>query len=176
MNEFEWMLRNMKIKKIMKNSRGSGRYYVFLDFDGVINVFCDETTEKYRIAAETGKFDFYDEGAMKRMSQFCIDYNADVIISSSWRYAGLEYCIQYLKESGMDERVRVSGMTSTEIKDRREFQITEYLLEHPLFENYIVFDDGYMPHISDHEVLTDPMKGWDEEADRKARAIMAVKY
>lgn len=177
MKDSEWQARLEKIEKIEKDNVRQGlpdRYYGFLDFDGVINVFLDPDTPEYQeiIMEKAKKFQFVDEACMKRISRFCVDYNIQIVISSSWRFSGVEYCRKYLLQGGMDERVQVVGTTEMELSKSREVHITDYLLEHPDYTGFIIFDDLCLPHLKKYLVQCETLRGFDEEKDTEARQLM----
>ncbi len=173
-SETGWLLRNSRIAHTMRRNRKkkNDSVYLFLDFDGVINVFCLEGTPEYEEAISRKEFDFVRKSCMDKLNAFFRDYPCKLIISSSWRYAGEDYCMKYLYDHGMDRSITLQGMTEVRLEEKREEEIIDYLLEKDDYSGYIIFDDGPMPHIRDYLIQTDPLKGWDDEADEKARALM----
>lgn len=143
--------------------------YMFLDFDGVINVFCEPGSPEYEQAVSTGDFDFANRIIIKRLNKMYHDYPIRIVISSSWRYGGLDYCREYLLKGGMDPDVSFYGTTEIDMYLTRENEIVDYLFEHPDFSGFIVFDDIHMPHLTKYQIETNPMKGWTEEKDQEAR-------
>jgi hypothetical protein len=163
------------IEYIMHANRKKGlhKIYLFLDFDGVINVFYREGTAAYRkkIKDSGNSFDFADRKAVERLNRFCEDYPVQVIISSSWRFGRLKGCIAYLKHAGLKDEKVIADTTQTASFQKREADIEQYLLAHPDFSGFLIFDDMDMPHFEDYLVKTDPFKGWNAERDRSARRI-----
>ena len=172
--EGQWLLDHSMIRSVMVHNRsaGQGKIYLFLDFDGVVNVFAPPGSERYEQAEKTGHFDFFDRDCVARLNAFAADYPVSIVISSSWRYGGLVYCREYLKEAGLGSHVVFCDTTSLEADEPREDLIMDYLLAHQDFAGFLIFDDIHMTHLLDYLVQTDPMKGWDEACDQKARKII----
>lgn len=154
--------------------RGVDLNALFLDFDGVINVFYEPGTKAYeeKVKRSVDKFDFAEKYCIEHLNQLSRDFNLHVIISSSWRFGKLKGCIKYLVDEGMDKKVNVFDTTQIEVFQSRQLDIEEYLLSHPVYSNYVILDDMEMPALKDHLVQTDPTKGWDDAADQKVRAIL----
>ena len=104
-----------EVSRILSDNRKKGirKYALFLDFDGVIHVFYVEGTKKYRDALKRMKhnFDFVDPESLANVDRLVEKYDMDVIISSSWRYNGLDYCQKYLAKSGMKNNDHVIATT-----------------------------------------------------------------
>lgn len=165
-----------KIHAIMKENQKKGieHYYLFLDFDGVINVFIDpdnENAEKI-MKQRAAEFDFADRDCVKRLDDLLRDYPIDVVISSSWRWNGLDYCIDYLKKAGLQETDKIIGSTKIEYNVPRQQEIADYLLEHPDFSGFLIFDDIPMPEYQAEWVETHPYQGYDKERDSYARKLI----
>jgi hypothetical protein len=160
---------------ITNRSKEIERYCLFLDFDGVINVFIDPDTENAEeiLRKKASEFDFADRDCVHRLDQLLHDYPIDVVISSSWRRSGLDYCAQYLKKTGLKNLDTIVGTTETDYNTSRPEHIARYLLAHPQYSGFLIFDDDPMPDFEDVSVLTHPFRGYDEERDEKARSIIA---
>ncbi len=176
-SDVEWKERLDKIRKILEMNAKNPEavYYGFLDFDGVINVFLDPNTPEYQeiVMEKAKKFQFVDEKCMKRLSDFCLQHSIKIVISSSWRFSGVEYCKKYLLQGGMDERVPVVGTTEMEFSKNREIHITDYLLEHPDFKGFIIFDDLGLPHLSQYLVQCETLRGFDDIKAEEAKKLIA---
>lgn len=57
----------------------------------------------------------------------------------------------------------------------REEEILNYLLQHPIYSNYIVLDDLDMPLLNEHLVLTNTFEGFDREKLEEALQILQKK-
>ncbi len=172
-SEAQWYLKYRRMQHIMKKNRAAGNrtIYMFLDFDGVINVFCLEGTPEYEEIISKGTFDFVRPYCIEHLNAFLRDYDVRFVISSSWRYAGADYCMDYLRSHGLDPSVTLDGMTEIDIDKPRDEEIINYLMDKDDYAGIIIFDDGRMPHLNEYLVLTHPLIGWDEEADIRAREI-----
>lgn len=170
------MINLNNLEYIMKTNRKTGlrKFYLFLDFDGVINVFFMPGTPEYdqKVKESEDHFDFADRGAVQRLNALSRDFPISLVISSSWRFGTLKSCIKYLKQAGLSDQVTVAGTTQTDHFQTREEDIQQYLLEHPDFTGFIIFDDGNMPNLKNYLVLTNPLRGWNQERDEYARDIL----
>lgn len=175
-SRLEWAFINMRLHHIMRANKHRGRdlVFLFLDFDGVINVFREPGTPEYEEAIRKKTFEFWDDECVRKLNAFARDFHVEVIISSSWRYAGLPYCIDYLRKAGMEDHVRIIDTTEIAYNKSRQTEIVEYLFGHPYFSEFLVFDDGDMPEFKDRMILTHPMKGWTDEIDAQARKICGL--
>lgn len=174
-SKFAWVRDLKKLKKIMAANRHNDDsvIYMFLDFDGVINIFLLEGTPEYKEAMAKKEFDFANRECVQRMNKFITDYpEIRVVVSSSWRYAGLPYCQDYLEKAGMDPSIRLEFQTDSHTMKPRELHITDFLFEHPDFKGFIIFDDMKMPNLDRYLVRTDCLVGWNEERDAYARKIL----
>ena len=76
---------------------------IFLDFDGVLN--CQDFYQKLQReqALNTiGTQKDIDPWRVSLLNTLCKDTNSSIVISSSWRYSGLEYCKKALKLAGAE--------------------------------------------------------------------------
>jgi hypothetical protein len=86
---------------------------------------------------------------VRYLDQFTQDYPVAVIISSSWRYGKLPFCLEYLKHAGLKNTSAIVDTTQTETFQSREADIEQYLLAHPDFSGFLIFDDMRMPHLKE---------------------------
>lgn len=121
---------------------------IFLDIDGVLN--CELYFQKERSA-----------GIIKHplsslcperigwLNQLCKDTAAKVVLSSTWRYSGLEYCRQVLKEAGADFEIiditpnlrSESCLRGNEILLWMKSNIEIIGCNHYDFHSYVIIDD-----------------------------------
>lgn len=176
----DWVGINQKITEIQQKNRthsSKNKFYGFLDFDGVVNVFYPPGSPQYErlLAQETIDFNFSDPGCVERFSKLCLEYDIQVVISSSWRYSGLDYCRDYLIKGGLSEDVDIIDITDIDLWScDREMHITDYLFAHPDFTGFLIFDDLRMPHLMMNLVHCETLKGYTEEKDLEARAKLEV--
>ena len=171
-SEAEWKADHEKLQAIMRANRRNEKYYLFLDFDGVINVFYLEGTPEYEEVSKRASFDFSDHHCVGRLDRLCHDYPLHIVISSSWRFSGPQYCEDYLRLGGLSEDIHVEDVTNIVSMQPREEDITEYLFAHPDFSGFLILDDMNMPHLADYHVKTNPLQGYTEERDALARKII----
>lgn len=152
---------------------------LFLDYDGVVNTSTGtfengsrRTTSYYTLDDEMVN-DFF---AVKKVSEFCLKYDYSIVVTSMWRKD--ERYIQCLKNSGLDERVRIIGKTGKAIDygytnkgEEREKEIAVFLRQN-LVDNYVILDDDrvsdvemcgeYYP-LSEHTVICNPCHGFNKD-------------
>ena len=179
LSEFDWKLRvkDLELRAYINRKLGRKKICAFLDFDGVINVMYPAGAPQYeRLVKQIAEdMNFADSEVVRRFSRLCLDYDMEVVITSSWRYSGLEYCRDYLIHAGMDTRVKIVGMTDDEFSSSREMKITDYLFAHPGYGEFLIFDDIDMKHLSAHQMLCKPDSGYTEALDQRARKILESK-
>lgn len=171
---FENELKEVSLILSHNRQKGIRKYALFLDFDGVIHVFYVEGTKKYREALKRLKrnFDFVDPESLANLDQLVEMYDMDVIISSSWRYNGLDYCQKYLAKSGMKNSDHVIATTQKEDYLDRRLEIVQYLKEHPVYSGFLVLDDMAMPEFRRSDIHTDPTVGFDEKKLDQAEKVL----
>lgn len=165
-----------QIDSIMERNRNSGiqHFYLFLDFDGVINIFLDPNTKNCEeiLKQRAQKFDFADRKVVKRIDTLLNDFPIDVVISSSWRFNGLKFCQQYLKNAGLKHTEKVIDITEPVYNVPRQQEIADYLIAHPDYSGFLIIDDDPMPEFKKHWLETYPYKGFDDESSAQAYTIL----
>ena len=115
---------------------------IFLDYDGVISIPSDNFYENVA-----------NPDAIKYLNQLCLDFDFDLVISSSWRkyhnYKDLFYSF------GIDKRIKIIGCTEINDKNRVE-QIKDYIRDHKNeIDKFLILDDAYFPgELGKHHVQT----------------------
>ncbi len=163
-----------RIRRTMHRSRGrkTGIRYLFLDFDGVVNVMPEPDTEEFRKAAAAGQYEFFRPEIAERVGKLCLDYDLSIVIASSWRFLGADACMQKLYDAGMNRSVKTAGTTQAE-DGPRELEIAGYLLEHPDYEAFLILDDLPMTVLKPWSIQAASETGYTEADDRKARKMLA---
>lgn len=163
-------------ERIVRKNRKEGlvHYCMFLDFDGVINVFYQPGSKKYEEMKKkpADQFSMADPECIGRIDQLLKDYPMDVVISSSWRFGGLQSCIDYLEKGGFTQSQKVIGITETDGFRPRQIEISDYLIAHPVYSGFLILDDMPMPEFPDEMVQTHCFYGYDAVHDRFARNIL----
>lgn len=161
-----------KVNHLLKQSRNN-KIAIFLDFDGVINVYLKEDTERYTKAIEDpDSFDFCVDYTIHNLNKLCQKYRPDIIISSTWRFSGIGFCKKYLRQHGFKYSNYIKDTTQMDWHVEREEEILNYLLAHRKYSNYVILDDLDMPLLKDHLVLTNSFEGLDEEKSQEAEEII----
>lgn len=134
-----------------------GKKFIFLDIDGVLN--------SWRTCAHTGQYPHsfnekerakFDWTAIGLVRTAAIRANAEVILSSSWRY--------YYKpeEAGDFLGIPIYRITPWSLKNQRwrGSEIAEFLSENPC-EKYCIIDDetDFFPEQEEFLVRTDEKNG-----------------
>lgn len=106
---------------------------IFLDFNGVLDTY--------------EEMDIINKDNLLRLKKIVDETDPKIVISSSLKnnsynegvYTNnlVKYLINPLKEVGIE----VIGITPN--KDTREEEITEYLVNHPEINNFLILDDEY---------------------------------
>ncbi|MGM9941728.1 MAG: HAD domain-containing protein [Bulleidia sp.] len=159
-------LRKNREQKIHKTA-------LFLDFDGVLHVFYMQGTPEYEKAVQRmkRKMDLIDPDCLANLETLVSEFDMDIIISSSWRFNGLDYCRKYLQKSGFRYVNRIVGVTDDLNLDRR-IEILKYLLDHPSYTSFLVLDDIRMKEFKGCAPIIDPTKGFNEKALKAAQKIL----
>ncbi len=174
--EEQWNQRLSDLEMIAEKNmkKGKKKYYLFLDFDGVINIWCKEDDPRFKLKSiKENEFQFADISSVKRLSYLCLKYNLNIVISSSWRFAGVGYCQRYLKKCGLNKNVKVVGVTAQDFEERQK-HITDYLFEHPDFTGYLILDDLDLPYLRNNLVKCETLEGFDEQ--RAHQAYLMLKH
>lgn len=179
-NDFETNKRITQVEHLLKKNRHKGivKRCIFLDFDGVINLFYDPDTpgyEEFCKRMENGA-EWADIDCVRRFDDLVQDFDLHVIISSSWRYDGVQSCQEYLFRNGMKAIDKVIDITPSLKSGSREDEICIYLLEHPIYSDYIVLDDLPMPELGIHDIQTNLHSGYNEDCDCLARKYLNQSY
>lgn len=147
-------------------------------FDGVINTFVkrfslSKRTARYRIGQPGKKPKFYNKRAMKWLNKICLESNAEIVVTSTWRIRrSVTELAEILYRSGLDKRICVVGRTDR--FGRRDAEIKLWLREHMGVGRFVVLDDDIfdLTEVADHLVLVDTYDGLDERCYREAMEIM----
>lgn len=147
---------------------------IFLDFDGVLNPLGNEDVRHKlwhldnSIKSKDKYGYFFDETCMMWLHYILLRTDAKMVVSSSWRWIGLE-AIQ-LMWSSRNYPQNVHDITRLSTFDKRSEDIDIYIKYHKV-DKYCIIDDIDMfeKHHADKLVITDSGIG----IDRKS-ALMAV--
>lgn len=161
-----------KVNHLLQTSRNN-KIALFLDFDGVINVYLTENTQRYENAIHNpDTFDFCETYTIDNLNTLCKKYKFDIIISSTWRFSGIGFCKKYLKKHGFKYTNRIKDTTEMSWHVTREEEILNYLLKHRNYSNYVILDDLEMPLLKEHQVFTNSFVGLDQQKSREVEEII----
>ena len=124
---------------------------IFLDIDGVLNseMFYKERYEKISKGESIPEHPLneIDPLAINNLNILCKESGANVVISSTWRHSGLEYCKDVLEKSGFTGNI--IGITPTLSSDcLRGNEILRWIKDNKSlvgpshqFTEYVILDD-----------------------------------
>lgn len=142
----------------------SRRPIIFLDCDGVLNTY--ETFRRPRaIGQRVSRRSCFvsDPLLVERLHEFCLEFHAVVIVSSTWRklntraqfisYLG-DWLQAYIPRSG-------AWRTGSGRTGHRGEEIKQWFIDHPTYRGspYVIFDDDRDFHPDQHFVHCNPEKG-----------------
>lgn len=147
---------------------------IFLDFDGVLNplnneVVRDKLWHLDNSIKSKDKYGYlFDETCMRWLHYILLKTDANIVVSSSWRWIGLE-AIQSMWLS-RNYPQNIHDITRLSTFDKRSKDIDVYINNNNV-DKYCIIDDINMfdRHHTDMLVITDPIVG----LDRKS-AFMAI--
>lgn len=144
------------------------RKVVFLDIDGVVNTLqINENLEPKYYSENDGRVG--NEQAVRWLSKLCLETGAHIVISSSWRHAGLMACRNCLYNAGLDKRIKIIDKTPTYFNKERGYEIKCWLKEHPEVVQFVILDDDTdMEPFMKYLVKCDSSKGFLAEEYYKA--------
>lgn len=157
--------------------------YLFLDIDGVLNTgrysnylvengLCETDADGYLFAPE----------AVQNLERIIEVTDAKIIITSTWRYDGDMQALWRNRNLAGE----VIGITPSLLREKAIGKIKVYYghrgmeVEAWLEDNaiapykYAILDDedDYLPHQSEHLILTDPMTGITEDVAEKVISLL----
>ena len=168
-------LRLWKLKLRLWNNRRKRQIHrvLFLDFDGVVNIPYEFGTPEYNDAMDRGVYDFFRPEIVERLNTLIHEYDLHIVISSSWRFSGIQFCQDSLWNAGFDRDVVIEGLTPlTDDFRPRDEEILDYLEAHPEISSVLILDDIPMRELKDYAVQTIFEEGYSKSCDQTARAIL----
>ena len=121
---------------------------IFLDIDGVLNhekFYKERFKRRYEEGVMSYPLSEIDPQAVQNLNVLCKETGANVVISSTWKHSGFDYCVDVLERSGFtgviidttpdlrgDDYVRGNEIHKW-IKDNKDlvgpyYQFTEYVI------------------------------------------------
>ena len=149
---------------------------VFLDIDGVVNTiqisrkpFADKGSGSicrnglYFDICSTSDGRVSNEQAVMWLNKLCLETKAKIVISSTWRFHGLEECKKALYATGLDSNIEIIDSTPISCFSRiRGAEITKWINKNKENINQFVIldDDMDMGDLIDHLVKCDTYHGF----------------
>ena len=173
------------IKELLQSKQSDERKYLFLDLDGVLNT---GRFSNYLEENNLQQFDedgaIFDPSAVKNLQYIIDKTHAEIILTSTWRYDGLDRMIQLWKNRNLPSVL--AGITpdlfprgERRLKGLRGLEIYDWLnygrgSDFGVFYTYAIVDDedDFLEQQLEHLVLTDPMKGITREVANKVISIL----
>lgn len=154
--------------------------YIFLDFDGVINTPRHRHTLTQKGLPTRDEYGpFFDPSAVAQLEKIVAATNAGIVITSSWKYKGIDKMRSLWALRGMPGTLL--GITPTAIPNfmyARGREVNMWLSENapdnPLELRYVIIDDDtdFLPEQQPHLIITDPIIGLTSKDAEKAKAIL----
>lgn len=142
---------------------------IFLDIDGVLN--SQEFWARHVAAGGRGGLDGIDDLAVRRLNHLVVVSGAYVVISSYWRFYGMEAIQIILTQKGAT--FRLSGHTTYQRAATRGEEIAAYLADLEPTPSFVILDDDDdMGDLADHLIQTDHRVGLTDEDVTRALAIL----
>lgn len=143
---------------------------VFLDIDGVMN------SEIYykSINTKVKDWDRFKPEAVKLLKQLLDEFNAKIVITSSWRFGAKELLIKELTKSGLKKYLHKNWKTAMLQGGERGKEIRLWLENNSGIENYVIFDDAetMLEEQSQNFIRTNISNGLEMEHYIRAREIL----
>ena len=114
----------------------------------------------------------FSQAAVKNLNDLLAkEPDLKIVISSSWRHNGLQFCRDMLKYQGINEH-KIIGTTDLVDKDDRGHHIERWVQDHKP-ETFVILDDkADMDGVIDHLVQTNPYIGLTGSDVKKALDIL----
>lgn len=154
---------------------------VFLDFDGVVNTLMiyKEPIKARRLLQKDGYYFDLCYPQDKRVSntqailwleKLCKEFNADIVITSTWR-KDYELACECLYNSGLSKEIKIIDKTPW-LDGHRGTEIDAWLKKHSCPAFVILDDDTDMAPYMDHLVKTDSDTGITVLIYERARQLL----
>lgn len=124
---------------------------IFLDIDGVLNheaFYMERFKKRYEEGAVAHPYSEIDPQCVQNLNSLIAETGAKVVISSSWRHSGLDYCKDVLEYHGFKGEIIDITPTCKHNMCLRGNEIHEWIQNHrddvgPYynFKEYVILDD-----------------------------------
>lgn len=152
---------------------------IFLDIDGVLNTGRYQDFQEFKYGKSTFNHQFkFDPICMENLKEVAYEFDAYIVISSSWRIEREEiYYIELLGNlASYDLHNRVLGKTPSFSTIRGE-EIKQWIIENNnKIDNFVILDDeDDMAELVDHLALCNDYYGFDDNVKVVAKNILNLK-
>lgn len=154
--------------------------YIFLDFDGVISTDRNNLGRKdlgLPVRDELGPF--FDANAVDNLNRLVDASDADIIITSSWKYLGFDAMRELWERRSMPGFLRgITPDVTGGYMFKRGMEIARWLHDNtcddPQSYRYVIVDDSndFLPEQIPFTVFTNPWIGLSTEDADRAIAIL----
>ena len=145
---------------------------IFLDIDGVMN------SDMYFKSVDTRQNNRsrFDPNSVKMITRLIEEFNAIIVISSTWRFGAKKELAKELKASGLIKHLHKDWFTPILTLGHRGKEIKMWLDQHPDIKDYLILDDDDEILEEHHQkfVRTKIYDGMQAEHYYKAREILEL--
>ena len=142
---------------------------IFLDIDGVLN-----SKDYYKkVNMRINNWDRFDPETVKLIKALLEEFNAKIVITSSWRFGAKDLLMKELKKTRLLEYLYKNWETPMIYGGTRGQEIKQWLDKHPEVNSYVIMDDRddiLAEQLS--FIKTDINTGFRQENYAKARSIL----
>ena len=144
---------------------------IFLDIDGVMN----SQTYYRSIKVKSKDWDRFDPIAVKLLKMLLEEFEAKIVITSSWRFGAIDILINELSKTGLKKYLYKDWKTPQLYGYKRGDEIQKWLEKHLEVNNYIIIDDE--ENILDNQlryfIKTNMTFGFNDECYERAKIILS---
>jgi len=145
---------------------------IFLDIDGVLN------SKSYYKTVERTKKDWnrFNPLAVEMIRRLIEEFDASIVISSTWRYGLVKELKNELIKSGLVKYLHKDWKTPQTYPSHRGEEINLWLDNHPEVIDYVIIDDdeNILEEQKNWFIRTNIKEGMTEEHYYKVRQIFAT--
>jgi hypothetical protein len=144
---------------------------IFLDIDGVLN-----SKEYYKkVNMKIDNWDRFDPETVKLIKALVQEFNARIVITSSWRFGAKDLLFKELKKSQLLKHLYKSWETPMIYGGTRGQEIKQWLDKHPEVNGYVILDDrdDMLAEQLAFVIKTDLNTGLKQENYESARSILS---
>jgi len=143
---------------------------IFLDIDGVLN-----SKDYYKkVNMRINNWDRFDPETVKLIKALLEEFNAKIVITSSWRFGAKDLLMKELKKTRLLEYLYKNWETPMIYGGTRGQEIKQWLDKHPEVNSYVIMDDrdDILAEQLSFFIKTDINTGFRQENYAKARSIL----